>query len=113
VYFDPTKVGSYGGTETLRRVPRKIVEEWLSEQNVCTLYKPTRTRFKRRRVLVSGRNQQWQGDLGGVSSLKTENVVLTHGDRRVLESRPVGFAEKQVVDIFGENTRHLPMTTNR
>ena len=32
VYFDPTKVGSYGGVDALRRVtrmPRKMVAEWL------------------------------------------------------------------------------------
>ena len=36
VYFDPKRVSSYGGVDVLRRVtrvPRKIVEEWFSEQD--------------------------------------------------------------------------------
>ena len=41
VYFDPKRVASYSGVDDLRRVtrmPRKIVEEWLSEQDAYVLY---------------------------------------------------------------------------
>ena len=63
VYFDPKRVGSYGGVDALRRVthaPRKIVAQWLSEQDAYSLHKPARRRFKRRCVIVGGMNQQWQ-----------------------------------------------------
>ena len=66
VYFDPKRVSSYGGVDALRRVtgvPRKIVEEWLSEQDAYTLHKPARRHFRRRRVVVGGPRQQWQADL--------------------------------------------------
>ena len=76
VYFDPKRVSSYGGVDALRRVtrvPRKIVEEWLSEQDAYTLHKPARRHFRRRRVVVGGPRQQLQADLVDLSNLKTVN----------------------------------------
>ena len=76
VYFDPKRVGSYGGVNALRRVTRapvKAVNQWLSEQDAYTLHKPVRIRFKRRRVIVGGRNHQWQADLVDLSKLKKDN----------------------------------------
>ena len=79
-YFDQTKVASYGGADALRRVthvPRKIVEEWLSEQDVYTLHKPARRHFRRRRVVVGGPRKQWQTDLVDLSNLKNDNDGMT------------------------------------
>ena len=76
VYSDPKRVGSYGGVNALRRVTRapvKAVKQWLSEQDAYTLHKPVRIRFKRRRVIVGGRNHQWQADLVDLSKLKKDN----------------------------------------
>ena len=80
VYFDPTRVGSYGGVDALRRVtrmPRKMVAEWLSEQDAYTLHKPARRHFKRRRVIVGGLHQQWQADFVDMSKLKKDNDCMT------------------------------------
>ena len=80
VYFDPIRVGSYGGVDALRRVtrvPRKMVAEWLPEQDAYTLHKPARRHFKRRRVIVGGLRQQWQADLVDLSNLKKENDGMT------------------------------------
>ena len=80
VYFDPTKVGSYSGVDALRRVtrvPRKIVEEWLSEQDAYTLHKPARRHFRRRRVIVGDLRQQCQADLVDLSNLKIDNDGMT------------------------------------
>ena len=80
VYFDPKRVGSYGGVDTLRRVthmPRKRVAEWLSEQDAYTLHKPARRHFKRRRVIVGFLRQQWQADLVDLSQLKKDNDGMT------------------------------------
>ena len=80
VYFDPTRVGSYGGVDALQRVtrvPRKMVTEWLSEQDAYTLHKPARRHFKRRRVIVGGLCQQWQADLVDLSNLKNDNDGMT------------------------------------
>ena len=76
VYFDLRRVCSYGGVDVLRRVtrmPRKMVAEWLSEQDAYTLHKPARRHFKRQRVIVGGLHQQWQADLVDLSKLKKDN----------------------------------------
>ena len=75
VYFDPKRVASYGGADALRRVTRvlrKIVEEWLWEQDTYTLHKPARRHFRRRRVIVGGPRQQWQADLVDLTNLKND-----------------------------------------
>ena len=80
VYFDPKRVGSYDGVGALRRVTRvqrKIVAEWLSEQDAYTLHKPARRHFKRRRVIVGGIHQQWQADLVDLTKLKKDKDGMT------------------------------------
>ena len=58
-YYDPKRVGSYGGVAALRKVvPKQDVERWLSKQDAYTLHKPVRRHFKRRCVVVGGPNQQ-------------------------------------------------------
>ena len=77
-YYDPKRVGSYGGVAALRRVvPEQDVERWLSEQDTYTLHKPVIRRFKRRCVIVGGPNQQWQADLVDMSRLKKVNDGTT------------------------------------
>ena len=80
VNFDLKRVSSYGGVDALRRitrVPRKIVEEWLSEQDAYTLHKSARCHFRRRRVVVGGPHEQWQADLVDLLNLKTDNDGMT------------------------------------
>ena len=97
-YYDPKRVGSYGGVAALRRVvPEQDVERWLSEQNTYTLHKPVRRRFKRRCVVVGGPNQQWQADLVDMSRLKKVN----DGDRCVLQTSLVRSAKEQVSSLVG------------
>ena len=78
-YYDPKRVGSYGGVAALRRVvpTERDVERWLSTQDAYTLHKPVRRHFKRRCVVVGGPNQQWQADLVDMSRLKTANDGTT------------------------------------
>ena len=59
------------------RMPRKMVAEWLSEQDAYTLHKPDRRHFKRRRVIVGGLRQQWQADLFDLSKLKKDKDGMT------------------------------------
>ena len=105
VYFDPKRVGSYGGVCALRRVtrvPRKIVAEWLSEHDAYTSHKPARRHFKRRRVIVGGIRQQWQADLVDLTKLKNDNRS-PHGDRRLLESGLVCSYVEQVRGVVGDS----------
>ena len=78
-YYDPKRVGSYGGVAALRRVvpAERDVERWLSTQDAYTLHKPLRRHFKRRCVVVGGPNQQWQADLVDMSRLKAANDGTT------------------------------------
>ena len=78
-YYDPKRVGSYGGVAALRRVvpTERDVERWLSTQDAYTLHKPVRRHFKRRCVVVGGPNQQWQADLVDMSRLKAANDGTT------------------------------------
>ena len=45
----------------------------MSQQDVYTLHKPARRRYKRSRVIVSGRNAQFQADLADVQDLSRYN----------------------------------------
>ena len=47
-YYDPKRVGSYGGVAALQRVvpAERNVERWLSTQDAYTLHKPERRHFK-------------------------------------------------------------------
>ena len=58
-------------------MPKKVVEEWLSEQDAYTLHKPARTHFRRRRVVVGDRFLQWQAGLVDLSNLKHDNHGTT------------------------------------
>ena len=78
-YYDPKRVGSYGGVAALQRVvpAERDVERWLSTQDAYTLLKPVRRHFKRRCVVVGGPNLQWQADLVDMSRLKAANDGTT------------------------------------
>ena len=76
-YYDPKRVGSYGGVAALRRVVlAQDVERWLSEQDTYTLHKAVIRRFKGRCVVVGGPNQQWQAGLVDMSRLKCPTMEL-------------------------------------
>ena len=73
VYYDLARVGSLGGIGSLERASKRSARKWLSTQDTYSLHKPTRRCFPRRRVIVSGIDDQWQADLVDLSSLKKEN----------------------------------------
>ena len=47
--------------------------KWLIQQNVYSLHKPIRHRFKKRRVIVSKIDDQWQADLVDMQKNKSQN----------------------------------------
>ena len=82
VYLDPSHPASFGGVDVVYRaikeqgetdISRKNVQDWLSQQDVYTLHKPARRRYKRSRVIVSGINAQFQADLADVQNLSRYN----------------------------------------
>jgi transposase InsO family protein len=80
VYYDPRK-GFTGVNDLVQKtgIPKSSVEEWLHSQDVYTLHKPIRHRFKTRRVIVSGIDDQWQADLVEMRNNKDRgyNYILT------------------------------------
>ena len=57
----------------LKGVKYQDVREWLQGETTFTLHKPIRRRFKRRRTIVAGIDQQWQADLADMQHLAKQN----------------------------------------
>ena len=81
IYLDPSHP-SFGGLDAVYRavkeegkseISRKQVQDWLSQQDVYTLHKPARRRYKRSRVIVPGIDAQFQADLCDVQNLSRYN----------------------------------------
>lgn len=80
-YYTPNFTSALGGVAPLKRKlwqekSRAIANNansWLMSQDPYTLHKPVRTKFLRRKTIVSGRKQQLQMDLIDVRLLKEEN----------------------------------------
>ena len=71
IYFDPAHPASYTGVDKLHRfvkdekkynISRGLVKRWLSAQQTYTNHRQVRRNFKRRRVIVSTKHMQWDGD---------------------------------------------------
>ena len=57
----------------VKGVKTSTTQNWLESQLVYTLHKLARKRFKRNRVIVNGKDEQWQADLVDVQALKKDN----------------------------------------
>ena len=83
IYYDPGHVAGYSNANVLYKsvkhldITREQVERWLKKQDVYTLHRQARRKFKRNKVVVFGLNSQWQADLADVSSLKRWNKKNT------------------------------------
>jgi len=79
-YYIASNPASFGGVRRLQTAVKKkkeTVTQWLSGQDAYTLHKPIRRKFKRRQVIVGSIDQQWEGDLIDLSSLKECNAGHT------------------------------------
>ena len=82
IYLDPSQPASFGGLDAVYRavkekgknkISRKQVGDWLSQQDVYTLHKPARRRYKRSRVIVFGIDEQFQADLVDLQNFSRYN----------------------------------------
>jgi len=79
IYFDPQHPASFGGFRKLFEAVRDDgislwqVKAWLSGQDAYTLHKVARKKFKRSKVHVTTKDEQWQADLCDVGNLKKFN----------------------------------------
>ena len=79
--LDPSQPASFGGLDAVyravkekgKKTSRKQVRDWLSQQDVYTLHKPARRRYKRIRVIVFGMDEQFQADLDDLQNLSRYN----------------------------------------
>ena len=108
IYLDPSHPASFGGVDAVYRelkdqgknkISRKQVKEWLSQQDVYTLHKPARRYYRRSRVIVSGKDAQFQADLVDVQSLSRYNK----GFKYLLTC----------VDIFSKYAWVIPLKTKQ
>ena len=86
IYYDPKRVGSYGGIRSLwSNLPTKRslseVKNWLRNQDAYTLHRGIRQRFPRRTTEVASEGQQLQADLLDIRSHSEfndgNNFILT------------------------------------
>jgi transposase InsO family protein len=85
LYFNPKHPAAYGSVDSVYRASkrdgktytRKQIQRWLENQEVHTLHRPLRHKFHRRKIIVSGIDDQWQADLMDVSNLKAYNDGVT------------------------------------
>ena len=82
IYLDPCQPARFGGLDAVYRavkekgknkISRKQFRDWLSQQDVYTLHKPARRRYKRSRVIVPGIDAQFQADLVDLQNLSRYN----------------------------------------
>ena len=82
IYLDPSQPASFGDLDAVYRAVKekgknkmscKQVRERLSQQDVYTLHKPARRRYKRSRVIVLGIDAQFQEDLVDLQNLSRYN----------------------------------------
>ena len=75
-YYNPKLPSSFGGLKRLKKASgekEKDIKQWLSFEKTYTLHKPVRYKFRRRKTIVAGIDDQWQADLIVVNNLKGAN----------------------------------------
>ena len=78
-YFNPEHSVGFAGAKPLvdatrvKGVKPSTMQTWLESQLAYALHKPARRRFKDNRVIVRGKDEQWQADLVDVQALKRGN----------------------------------------
>ena len=72
IYYNPRNPASFGGVEKLYRaairdgrhdITRSAIEKFLEEQETYSMHRKVKNRFRRNKVLVTGKDDQWEMDL--------------------------------------------------
>lgn len=116
IYTTPNQPGSFTSAGKLRKAIKKVknidtdakaVQQWLSEKDTYTKYRPARRNFKRNPIIATGIDQQWQGDLAEVGNLVPFNdgvrflLVLIDVVSKFLWVEPMKSKHgKSVIDAF-------------
>ena len=85
LYFTPSLPTSLGGVKRLtsarnsgRKIKASNALDFLRSQDAYTLHKPVRTKFRRRKTIVSGIGEQLQTDLVDVQKYKERNDNVSY-----------------------------------
>lgn len=87
IYFNLDNPASYSGPDKLFRrvrregklkIGRKKITQWLQDQEPYSLQRPVRYKFRRRRVIVSGVDAQWDMDLADVTNISKYNDDINY-----------------------------------
>jgi transposase InsO family protein len=82
IYFNPGQPGAFAGPDKLNKViqnqrihkiPAKIVKQWVQNQDAYSLQKSVRRKFRRNRIIPTGRDALWDMDLADVSNIAEHN----------------------------------------
>jgi len=81
IYFDSKQPGAFAGPLKLQKILKqnnyiiklKDIKVWLQEHDAYTLLRPTRYKFKRRRIVTTGIDDLWDADLADVSNIAQHN----------------------------------------
>lgn len=68
IYYDPEHSGSFSSVNRLwlaagKKIPKKIVTEWLISQDTYTRHKARRVKFHRNHYILNNLDQYWESDL--------------------------------------------------
>ena len=84
LYYSPNQPAAFGGAERLIKAAKKqginkvTVLKWLRSQGSYTIHKPIVRKFKENRVIVNGKDEQWQADLVDVQRISGSNDGYKH-----------------------------------
>jgi len=74
IYYTPSHpAGFTGNVKSLDSKKQKKTVKWLHQQDVYTKHRSLRRRYRRRRVIVLGKNHTWGVDLMDMTQIKTQN----------------------------------------
>src|SRR6266436_7596277 len=81
IYYDPKNTASFGSAINLyseakqkfQQIKLDDIKTWLSSQRTYTLHKQVRKRFKRNKVIVTRKDEEWMCDLSDMTQLKNKN----------------------------------------
>ena len=111
VYLDPSSPAYLAGINAVYReakkrdpsVTQKDVKEYLANQDVHSLHKPPRRRFKRNKIVALGLHSDWQIDLMDLEPLKKYNngmayiIMVVDSFSRYIFAVPIKTKQPQTV----------------
>jgi len=104
IYYTPKESASFSHAKALKaRLKDKshlsvnVIQNWLNNEDTYGIHRPTRRRFRRRKIVVSGIDDQWQADLADLKGLSRYNK----GFRYLLGC----------IDVFSKYAFVLPLKT--